>query len=399
MKNEMPCASDKALFILHFAFFISSSVSSVSSVVKHSPPNRQSTMTMSELRTNLSYWLLAIIFVLASWTAPVRGAEIHLRTQAAVSGRVVTLGDVADIHAGEEERAALAGTELIPTPAISGKSLKLREVQDLLALRGVATGKHRFGGASEVRLVDAATSTSKQERKDRAAGSAARGANTAVETAIAKYLARNVDADRDWRVKVELTEDQVRVAQNAFGRITVEGGTEPWEGPQQFTIFVGAKETHFTVEAQLELPEMIVVAARPLVKGDVIRASDLTLEPAKRGVAQKGAFRSPDEIIGQEAVRAIVAGQVLDNNYVQPPVLVKRGDVVTVYAYSSGIRVKTTGRSRQAGAKGELVEIESHVDRKRFFARVSDIQIVEVFASAAQSTDAAAAQGSLAAER
>jgi len=97
---------------------------------------------MTELRTNLGYWLLAIVFVLASWMAPARGAEIQLRADAVIRGRVVTLGDVADIQAASEtERAALAGIELIPTPAIvDERTLRLREVQDLLALRGVSTG-------------------------------------------------------------------------------------------------------------------------------------------------------------------------------------------------------------------------------------------------------------------
>jgi flagella basal body P-ring formation protein FlgA len=272
-------------------------------------------------------------------------------------------------------------------------------VQDLLALRGVATGDHRFGGSSEVRLGTGAIAAVGGAPKFRSNGSAARGANTAVETAIAKYLARNVDADREWLVNVELTEEQVRAVQGAFGRIAVEGGAEPWHGPQQFNVFIGAKDAQFVVEAQLQQPEMIVVAARPLSKGDLIRPSDLALEPAKRGVAPKGAFRSPEEIVGQEAVRSIAAGQVLDSNYVQPPVLVKRGDVVTVFAYSTGIRIKTTGRSRQAGALGELVEIESLADRKRFFARVADVQVVEVFASAAKATDAVAGRESLALER
>lgn len=355
--------------------------------------------SMSELRTNLGYWLLAIAIVLSSWTAPVRGAEIQLRADAAVGGRVITLGDVADIQAANEtERAVLASVELLPTPAVPGeRTLKLREVQDLLALRGIATGEHRFGGASEVRLGSAAINSATQ-RKFRSNGSAARGANAAVEAAIAKYLARNVDADRDWRVNVELNEDQVRSVQGAFGRIAVEGGAEPWQGPQSFNIVLGAKEAQFAVEATLEGPDMVVVAVRPLVKGDVIRASDLALAPAKRGVAQKGAFHSPQELIGQEAVRSIAAGQVLDANYVRPPLLVKRGDVVTVYAYSAGVRVKTTGRTRQDGGRGELVEIESLADRKRYFARVADVQVVEVFASAAQASDASSTRGTFAAE-
>lgn len=371
------------------------------SVVNEPTRTAQTTMSdmLTELRTNLGYWLLAIVFVLSSWTAPVRGAEIRLRADAVVSGQVITLGDVADIQAASEaERSGLASVELLPTPAApQQRTLKLREVQDLLALRGVATGEHRFGGASEVRL-SLATAGLAPQRKFRSNGSAARGANAAIEAAIAKYLARNVDADRDWRVKVELSEEQVRAVQGAFGRIAVDGGAEPWQGPQSFNVVPGAKEAHFVVEATIEGPDMVVVAARPLAKGDVIRTSDLSFEPAKRGVAQKGAFRSPEELIGQEAVRSIAAGQVLDANYVRPPVLVKRGDVVTVYAYSTGIRIKTTGRSRQDGGRGELVEVESLADRKRFFARVADVQVVEVFASAAQASDAAPTRGTFAAE-
>jgi flagella basal body P-ring formation protein FlgA len=347
------------------------------------------TLLMTELRTNLTYWVLAIVFVLVSWSAPARGAEIQLRSDADIRGRVITLGDVADIRASSEsERVALAGVELIPTPAVPGeRSLKLREVQDLLELRGIATGEHRFSGASEVRLGTGRVVTTGEPRKFRANGSTARGANAAVAAAISKHLARSVDADRDWQVNVDLTAEHVQKVQAAFGRITVEGGAEPWHGPQQFNIHLGAKEAQFTIEANVQQPDMVVVAARPLTKGDVIRPTDLALEPAKRGAAPKNAFRSPEEIIGQEAVRSIAAGQVLDANYIRPPVLVKRGDVVTVYAYSSGIRVKTTGRSRQAGSKGELVEIESLTDRSRFFAVVANVQVVEVYASAAKAME------------
>ncbi len=346
------------------------------------------TNAMSELRTNVTYWLLSIVFVFASWTAPVRGAEIQLRSNAIVGGRVVLLGDVAEIVAGsEDERAALAATELLPMPVVDAqKSLSLREVQDLLALRGVATGLHHFGGASEVQLASAPAQATRQSSAYRPNGSAARSAISAVENAIAKHLTRNVDGDRNWKVAVELTEEQVALVQTAYGRIAAEGGSQPWHGRQQFVLRIGTGEKEVTVDAEIQSPDMVVVAARSLAKGDVLRESDLAVEPAKRGVAQRGAFRSLEEVVGQEAVRPIVAGQILDMNYVRAPVLVQRGDVVTVYAYSGGVRVKTTGRSRQPGAKGELVEIESLADRRRFFARVADIQVVEVFASAAQAT-------------
>lgn len=347
------------------------------------PPISNLLCTMStELRTNLGYLLLAIVLVLASWFAPVRSAEIRLRDSAVPAGRVLKLGDLADVTAADlAEQEELLATELMPAPAEGeSKTLRLREVQDLLALRGVAVGDHHFSGAAEVQI--GAAAATKQARTLRPSGGAARGAMVAVQNAIAKYLALHVDDQRDWQVTVELSDEQVRAVNAAFGRLVVSGGAEPWHGKQTFTIQAGGKDRAFAVDAEVAMPDAIVAAARPLAKGDIIRETDLVLVPAKRNALQKSAFRSLDEVVGQEAVRSIAAGQVLDANYVQPPVLVKRGDVVTVYAHASGVRIKTTARARQSGSKGELVEVEALADRKRYFARVSDVQVVEVFAAA-----------------
>ena len=62
------------------------------------------------------------------------------------------------------------------------------------------------------------------------------------------------------------------------------------------------------------------------------------------------------------------------------PALVRRGDVVTVYARSAGIRVRTAARARDDGSQGDLVSVESLLDRSTFFARVSGIREVEVYA-------------------
>ena len=62
----------------------------------------------------------------------------------------------------------------------------------------------------------------------------------------------------------------------------------------------------------------------------------------------------------------------------------RRGEVVTVYARASGIRVRTVARSRDDGGEGELVSVESLADRSTFYARVSGIREVEVYARAAR---------------
>ena len=74
------------------------------------------------------------------------------------------------------------------------------------------------------------------------------------------------------------------------------------------------------------------------------------------------------------------AGSVIDRETVRAPLLVRRGDVVTVYARSGSVRVRTTARARDDASAGEVVSVESLADRSTYLARVSGIREVEVFA-------------------
>ncbi len=68
--------------------------------------------------------------------------------------------------------------------------------------------------------------------------------------------------------------------------------------------------------------------------------------------------------------------------------------VETVYAYSDGVRVRTTARARQQGSLGELVEVESLGSFRRYKARVTSSLTVKVVANSdSVSTQPATQQG------
>ena len=68
----------------------------------------------------------------------------------------------------------------------------------------------------------------------------------------------------------------------------------------------------------------------------------------------------------------------------RPPLAVHRGEVVTVYAQSGAIRIRTNARARDEGSVGELVAVESLLNRSTYYARVSGIREVEVYARPTQ---------------
>lgn len=328
--------------------------------------------------------LFLIVFaVLALTYNGASGAEIRLREEVRTTKSLLLLGDVAEVFAADSQEASkLAALELTPAPAVGNRTrLPLRDVQDLLAFRGIDLTQHRFSGASQVtvfRASDASKSATRRPNKG-----LARLAERMATDAIVRHLRESV-ADEAWQVTVQLNDEQAQAISAASEPPVVSGGDSPWVGSQQFTLDIQASEgrQQLSVSAQVTLPPAIVVALHAVPRGATVRASDIQLQRLAPGTTAPGSFQTAEEVVGKEAVKAIAPGQVLDANYIRPPVLVHNGEVVTVYGRNAGIVVRMPARAHENGAQGELVSVESLLDRKTILARVCGLQEVEVFGGA-----------------
>jgi flagella basal body P-ring formation protein FlgA len=90
-----------------------------------------------------------------------------------------------------------------------------------------------------------------------------------------------------------------------------------------------------------------------------------------------------EEVVGKQTSKTIIEGKAITPDAVKAPLMVRRGDVVTVYARTAGIRIHTTARAKDDGALGDLVSVESMTDRKQYTVRISGPRETEVFAQAA----------------
>lgn len=328
----------------------------------------------------LLFCLLPSSFCLYSASA----AEIEMRAECQASG-LVRLGDVAQIHthdAAELER--LKAIELFPAPATGGKTfVRAREVLDLLALRGLKLSQLRLTGASQIEIRNGSKSGGPLT------SSATLRARQRVEAAIAACLRRTAGNDDGWNVEVQLEGEQARLVTVSQNDVAAKGGQTPWTGQQTYAITLtdGNATQEFTVTARITKVPLVVVATRPLVPGDVVQRTDVQLAQGKES-GDDILFHSLDEVIGQQARRALVEGQPIKQDDVQSPLLVRRGDAVTVFARSAGIEVRTQGRAQEEGSKGDVIVIESLLNRERFMGRICGIHQVEVFA---QTADADAA--------
>ncbi len=313
-------------------------------------------------------------------------AEIRLKPQATPARAMVALSDVADVFAADTAEAErIGGIELFPSPpAGRERFVRARELHDLLLLRGLNLADHRFSGASRITVAASGQGPPTVVHKRRA--------ESRITEALKAHLMARVSTETPWLVEVDLPEPLLRALADPATELRVDGGQPPWVGSQQFELSLATPEgpQQAVVDANVSIPASVVVAAKSISRGALLRAGDLRLSHAEPPLEQPSVLYSLDQAIGKETTRVIPAGKILTAYAVQAPVDVRRGEIVTVYAHAAGIRVRTQGRARDDGSNGALVAVESLDTRETFFARVCGVREVEVFARAARATDAAA---------
>ena len=317
--------------------------------------------------------VLAVFAIIAACPSHSPSAEIRLRQDVRTTKSTVLLGDVADVSAdAPDEISRLTAIELAPVPSPGGhRRVRLEELQELLAFRGIDLTKQHFSGATQVTITLAAESLSRTTKRPNKG--LARLGHRAATDAIVRYLRENV-ADEAWQVTAELGDDEAQAIGESPESVTAGGGQSPWVGQQQFelTLETSNGPKRLSISAQVKLPPAIVVAIHAMPRGAIVRASDIQLQRLSAGTVAAGSFQSADEAVGKEAVKAIPAGQVLDATYIRPPVLVRAGDVVTIYGRNAGIVVRMTARAQESGAQGELVSVETLLDRKAILCECAD---------------------------
>jgi flagella basal body P-ring formation protein FlgA len=111
--------------------------------------------------------------------------------------------------------------------------------------------------------------------------------------------------------------------------------------------------------------------------GELISKSDLDYE-YRDFHRIDGFILDPVKITGSVAKRNLRAGDLVYDRDIEQPLLVERGEVVTLVARSKTVRISTLAKARDAGAKGDLIEVENLSSRQLVTATVVGSKTVEV---------------------
>ncbi|GJQ31048.1 MAG: hypothetical protein HBSAPP03_29320 [Phycisphaerae bacterium] len=314
-----------------------------------------------------------VVLMLATMLVPrqAEGQTVTLRTFAAMAdGARLTVGDVADVDG--EGAEAVRGVVL---PVEAGGVIDSATVRAALEKTGtVNLGRVRVrGGPCAVRV--GTTSHADPPRRESPGAAESRTAtevNTpgAIRALVPARVAEalGVSAD-DVRVTFE-DHDAALLDMPAAGRLVVIRPAGDGERmPLAVRVYEGERlAASGTVRVGVQVRRMVWRAVGVIPRGQVLSNDQVRREEAwlSPGVRPAG-----EGVLGQVVRSRIGAGEVVVEGDVEMPVVVKRGDLLTVDCISGGFVVQTTARALEAGREGQVIEMQALNSKSVIRARVS----------------------------
>ena len=262
-----------------------------------------------------------------------------LKHSVTVTGDVVRIGDLIDNAGAAASIAIFRAPDLGTTGSVS--AAQVVQAARAHAVIGVDTS-----GASDVRVTRAGRAITTRD----------------VETQVAQAIVHRLGLSDDSAITARLDRD--------LQTFYVEAGAA---APLQISrLRYDQRSGHF--DAMMEIPggavtrpmrlsgtafETVEVAtlARPLARGDVVRASDVVMERRPKSDVNGDIAETADSIVGMALRRASRAGQLVRMTDLMRPELVARNETVIAIFEAPGIMLTSRAKALESGTEGDLISV------------------------------------------
>jgi flagella basal body P-ring formation protein FlgA len=115
----------------------------------------------------------------------------------------------------------------------------------------------------------------------------------------------------------------------------------------------------------------IVVPAHDIARGDTITENDLTYATVDGASLMSGVPTRIEEVKGMQARRTLSAGQPFRGDDVRRPIVITKGQTVTMEFYAPGVQLTAMGRAMSEGGVGDTVTVQNPASYRMISAIVT----------------------------
>ena len=119
----------------------------------------------------------------------------------------------------------------------------------------------------------------------------------------------------------------------------------------------GRKGWTLFIPVHIKVTVEMLVANRPLSPGQILADGDFSRQEGE--LTQNGVVIDPAEAVGKVLKYAVGAGQVLRQDMLRPPYMVKQGQVVHLQIDGGGFSVSSEGQALNNASEGQDVRVKT----------------------------------------
>jgi len=332
---------------------------------------------------------LSVVMLMASIAS---GGEIQLKRTAHVASDPITLGDIAELTG--DDALALKDIPIARFSDVGPKlTVSLDGLRDTLDMHQVNWGRVSIRGFTECTVIEQKPEPAETQKElieiidelPAADKGLTAGANLDHELSVEVAASLRERVDSFIAGFVGLPAEQVRIThapddlaaldEPRYGAFSFQSTvTEGSLGRLPITVF---KVSKGTVEPVLRLAPTVervtlaAVAVRKVNKGQTFTSSDVRIEEVTITHASRKPVLKLNQLVGRVAGSTIRAGQAVMLSDIQSPILINRGDMVTVKCVVGGVMLKTTARAAEDGGADDLITVKNIGSRDAYVIRVT----------------------------
>jgi len=145
------------------------------------------------------------------------------------------------------------------------------------------------------------------------------------------------------------------------GPLTIERDSQQGSS-NRLTLKVGCSEGavwSIYVPVALNSYREVVVALQPLQRGSAISLGQLQLKEMDISMLHSQYFTSTDALNGKLVRRPVREGAVITADFIEEPIVIRRGDAITIIANSGTLTVKMQGTALGDGRIGQQISVRN----------------------------------------
>lgn len=314
--------------------------------------------------------VLAALFLLP--TICYSALRVTIRNDAFVTGKIITLGDIAEITGDDQARIEMLKQIYLGTAPLPGSKTAIS--RDNLTAR--LTG-------SQVDFSGVEWDTPPEFIAITAGGQVISG-QTLLQAAKAKLAARfPASGQLEFSIAI-LQEIPDMIA--PLGEIDYSlSGQMMRLGVVQtayLTIAVdGVQYSRIPVKCEIKRFEPVLTAAATISARQKLTADSVRLMRLDTSRLPDDYLRNPAQAVDLMVNRSLAAGSVILASYLDKPVLIKRGTPVKIVAAIGGVEATAAGLAQRDGREGQFISVRNTATGRLLTARVIRAGLVEVLAN------------------